>query len=129
MANFFTTGRQKKNNCCRVDGLCSHCKFWIEPMSSFYYFWPVKKFDSISLKKIFNVVVKQERVKNGGEAIYKKKASVSINFGGVIGEDCTKQAEVSKIISEKIFLRASLAAEQLIKQGKWENIRLRSMRH
>ena len=38
--NFYTTGRQKKNNCPSVDGFCSHCTTLLEGMGCFYYFCP-----------------------------------------------------------------------------------------
>ena len=35
---FFPTGRQKKTDCCSVDGFCSHCNTVFEAMGCFYHF-------------------------------------------------------------------------------------------
>ena len=41
--SFYTTGRQKKNDCFSVDGLCSHCNTVFEAMGCFYHFCPCQE--------------------------------------------------------------------------------------
>ena len=41
--NFFTTGRQKKNDSFRDDGFCSHCNTVFEAMVCFYHFCPCQE--------------------------------------------------------------------------------------
>ena len=41
--SFFTAGRQKKIDCCSVDGFCSHCNTVFEAMGCFYHFCPCKE--------------------------------------------------------------------------------------
>ena len=41
--SFYTTGRQKKNDCISVDGFCSHCNTVFEAMGCFYHFCPVQE--------------------------------------------------------------------------------------
>ena len=36
--SFYTTGRQKKNVCFKVDGFCSQCNTLFEEMGCFYHF-------------------------------------------------------------------------------------------
>ena len=36
--SFYTTGTQKKIDCFKVDGLCTHCKTVFEAMGCFYHF-------------------------------------------------------------------------------------------
>ena len=38
--SFFTTGRQRKNDCFSVDGFCSHCNTVFEALGCFYHFFP-----------------------------------------------------------------------------------------
>ena len=38
IGSFFTTGREKKNDCFSVDGFCSHCNTVFEAMGYFYHF-------------------------------------------------------------------------------------------
>ena len=39
----FTTGRQKKNDCFRVNGVCNHCNTLFEAMGCYYYFCPCQE--------------------------------------------------------------------------------------
>ena len=57
---FFTTGRQKKNDCFSVDGFCSHCNTVFEAMGCFSNSAPVKSCFLLSLKRIFNAVARRE---------------------------------------------------------------------
>ena len=41
--SFFTTSRQKKIDCFKVDGFCSHCNTVFEPMGCFYHFCPCQE--------------------------------------------------------------------------------------
>ena len=41
--SFFTTGRQKENDCFSVDGFCSHCNTVFEALGCFYHFCPCQE--------------------------------------------------------------------------------------
>ena len=41
--SFFTTGGQKKIDCCSVDGFCSHCSTVFEAIGCFYHFCPCQE--------------------------------------------------------------------------------------
>ena len=41
--SFYTTSRQKKNDCFSVDGFCSHCNTVFEAMGCFYHFCPCQE--------------------------------------------------------------------------------------
>ena len=41
--SFYTTGRQKKIDCCSVDGFCSHCNTVFEAMECLYHFCPCRE--------------------------------------------------------------------------------------
>ena len=41
--SFYTTGRQKKNDCFSVDGFCSHCNTVFEAMGCFYHLCPCQE--------------------------------------------------------------------------------------
>ena len=41
--SFYTTGRQKKIDCCSVDGFCSHCNTVFEAMGCLYHFCPCRE--------------------------------------------------------------------------------------
>ena len=41
--SFYTTGRQKKNDCFSVDGFCSHCNTVFEAIGCFYHFCPCQE--------------------------------------------------------------------------------------
>ena len=41
--SFYTTGRQKKNDCFSVDDFCSHCNTVFEAMGCFYHFCPCQR--------------------------------------------------------------------------------------
>ena len=58
--NFFTTGRQKKIDCFRVNGFCSHCNTVFEAMGCFYHFCPVNSCVQLSLKKTFSVQARRD---------------------------------------------------------------------
>ena len=94
-----------------------HCAWnrWV----AFTIFVPVKKSVRLSLKKIFNVVVKRESSITWDEAIYEKNASHFLKRGSVIGEHSTRQAIMSKKLCEKFFqYKRSIAAQQLSKVMK-----------
>ena len=90
---------------------------------AFTTFVPVKKFDRLSLKKNFKVVVKRKSWLYWDNAFYEKWALLSLKCGSVKGGDCTRQAIKSKHISEKNCLyRRSLAAENLLEELQNEKL-------
>ena len=74
----------------------------LRPWAAFITFVCVKKFNRLSSN---NVVVRRESSMNWDEAIYKKKASLLLKYVIAKGGDCTKQAIMSKIVSEILFLQ------------------------
>ena len=43
MESFYNTGTQKKTDCFKVDGFCSHCKTVFEAMGCFYHYCPCQE--------------------------------------------------------------------------------------
>ena len=78
-----------------------------------------KRFNHLSLKRIFILVVKRQSSINWADTVYEKKASLSLYCGSVNGGDCTRQATLFKKRIREIFIyRRSLAAEQLLNEIK-----------
>ena len=103
--SFYKTGRQKKIDCVSVDGFCSHCTTVFEAMGCFQDFGPWQEVHpSLSLRRIFNVVLRKERSMNWDEAIYEKKTTLLLKCRSVKEGDCTRQAVMSKNISENTCL-------------------------
>ena len=90
----------------------------------------VKKFVRFSQRRIFNVVVWRESSMNWDEAIYAKKASLSLNRGSLIGVDYTRQAFLStKHIRENFPYGSSFAVGRLLGEIKTESFCLPSVWH
>ena len=49
--SFYTTDRQKKNDCFNVDGFCSHCNTVFETMSCLYHFSPCQELQPEDMKR------------------------------------------------------------------------------
>ena len=63
--SFFTTGRQRKNDCFSVDGFCSHCNTVFEALACFHHFCPCRSCVPLLLRKIF----RQEERTRGSEQL------------------------------------------------------------
>ena len=101
---FFTTGRQKKNDCFSVDGFCSHCNTVFEAMGCFYHFCPGQELrPSLTEEDIQRGSKKRELDALGRHYIQEKVSKLS-QCGSVNGGDCTKHPILLNNISENTFL-------------------------
>ena len=98
--------------------------------AAFTCFIHAKKFVRLSLKTISNVVVKKGNSMNWEEAMYTLKVSPSLKCGRVNDRDCTRQAIMSKKISEKLSWHTfTCGSATLGRNRKRKTIWLRSMRY
>ena len=65
---------------------------------------PVKSYANLSVTKISNEAVGEDNSMNGKEAIYRRKVSLSLKCGNVIGGDLTRLPVLLNYISERISL-------------------------
>ena len=98
IASFYTTGRQKKTDCFKVDEFCFRCHITLKAMGCFYFFVPLKMYVLVSLKKLPNEVAGEKSSMNSDEVTYRINVSLSLKCGSVGG------GALLKNISEKMFL-------------------------
>ena len=83
-------------------------KQWV----AFTTFVPVKSCAHLSTKKMSNVAVGKKNSMNWGEAIYRRKFSLSLKCGNVSGGDFTRQPLTS--YPREFLYRRSLTEQQLL---------------
>ena len=120
--SFSTTGRQKKNDCFSVDGLCSHCNTVFEAMGCFYHFCPCQELRPSLTEEDF-----QRGSKKGELAALRRHYLQEKGLKVIEMWECEwwrlykATNTVEQHIREQFLYRRSLAAEQLleeIKKGK-----------
>ena len=116
---FLTTGRQKKNDCFRVDGFCSHCNTVFEAMGCFYHFFPCKE---------LRPFLTEEEIQRGGKKrelnALRRHYIQAKGFKVIEMWECEwwrlykTTNTVKQHIREHFPYRRSLAAEQLLEEVK-----------
>ena len=120
--SFFTTGRQKNNDCFSVDGFCSHCNTVFEAMSCFNHFWSYQELrPSLTEENIQRGSKKRELDALRRHYIQEKGFKVNEMWKYEWWRLYKTTNTVKQHIREHFPYRRSLAAEQLledIKKGK-----------
>ena len=121
--NFFTTGRQKKIDCFKVDGFCSHCNTVFEAISCFYYFCPCQELrPSLTEEVIQRGSKKREIDALRRHCIQKKGFKVNEMRECEWWRLYKTSNTVKQHIREHFPYRRSLAAEQLLEEIKKGNL-------
>ena len=117
--SFFTTGRQKKNDCFIVDGFCSDCNTVFEAMGCSYHFCPCQDLrpslteggiQGGSKKRKLDALRRHYKQENGFKVIELRQC------------ECWRLYKTSNTVKQHIRehfpYRCSLAAEQLLEEVK-----------
>ena len=116
---YFTTGRQKKNDCFSVDGFCSHCNNVFEAMGCFYHFCPCQGLrPSLTEEEIQRGSTKRELDALRRHYIQEKGFNVIEMWECEWWRLYNITNTVKQHIREHFSYRRSLAAEQLLEELK-----------
>ena len=120
--SFFTTDRQKKNDCFSVDGFCSHCNTVFEAMGCFYHFCPCQELRPSLTEEDIRRASKKRELHAFVRHYIEEKGYKVIELWEREWWRLYKTTNTDKQhIPEHFPYRRSVAAEQLlegIKQGK-----------
>ena len=100
---FYTRGRQTKIHCFSFEGFCSQCITAFEAIGSFEHFSPCQEFQLWLIEEQFYRGSKKGDLDNFRCSYLREKISVSLKYASMKEEDCTRQAKMSKTISEQGF--------------------------
>ena len=101
---FYTTYRQKKFDCSSSDEFCSHCNIVFEAMGCLHHFCHCQKVRPPLTEEVIQRGSNKKILMNSEEILYKKKASLSLKSGSVIGGNRTRQLLMLSNMSEKSYL-------------------------
>ena len=119
--SFYTTSRQKKNDCFTSEGFVLIAILCLKQWVAFTTFVPAKKFNSLSLRGMFNVRVKKE-LENLRRSFIRGKGFTVLEKWECDWRRLYKASKkVKKRIRENFPCRHSLAAEQLLEEIKNNN--------
>ena len=115
--SFFTTGRQKKNDCFSVDGICSHRNTVFEAMDCFYHFCPCQELRPFLTEEDIQRGSKKRELDALRQHYSKEKGFKSFEMWECGWWRLYKTANtINQHIREHFPYRRSPAAEQLLEE-------------
>ena len=109
-----TTGRQKKNDCFSVDGICYHCNTVFEAMGCYYHYFPCQEERPSLTDTDFERGWKSDNKMRCVGITCNKRVTKLLKCGSVSGGASIKLMHQSKVTSEKNPCRRPLSEEQLL---------------